>query len=260
MIVPHWHAQLCKQKLTNGWKKWRVGAMTAINERAVIGGNNPPVDPFEALSRHAGDILELADGVLTGSVIESAQQAAQLEELKADISRAIRDMDAARKAEKEPHDLAAKAVQAKWTPIIKKLQTANEVAAKALTAIKLEQEQERQRLITEKRAEAEKLQAEALAKFHDSRPSDLGARYEAEEAAKRANIASVTANKIEREATGLRTYCAAHIVDFDQFLQFMLLQRIDDLTGLLNQYVQTQKNAGVRRLPGVIFKQEKRVV
>jgi hypothetical protein len=48
------------------------------------------------------------------------------------LRKARKDADEARVAEKKPHDDAAKAVQAKWTPLLDKCELAETTAKKAL--------------------------------------------------------------------------------------------------------------------------------
>lgn len=226
-----------------------------------IGHNQPPepIDPFAALATHIEDLIELAEGALHGNAIETPEQAEQIEALKVDIKKAAKDADAARAAEKKPHDEAGKAVQAKWKPLLDRADIAAKTAAAALTPwlqkVQAEKEAEQQRL----RDEAAKLEAEAQAKMKASAPTDLSARMEAEEALKLARKATAGANRIDRSATGLRTYWTGTVTDPGAFLAWLKTHRAHELKAWLAEQAQKEVSAGQRQMAGVLIQDERRV-
>jgi hypothetical protein len=229
------------------------GAMTA-----GIGHNNPP-DPFAAHETHILDLMELADGCLTGGKIDTPEKAAAIDELLESIKDATKALEVTRKAENKPFDDGKAAVQAKAKPLATKLELAKEIAAKALTPWRLklqaEKDAEQQRL----QDEAIRLADEARAKFTHSAPTDLSARIEAEEIAKRAKKAEAIANKIDRSATGLRTYHVATVTDYPAFLGWLKINRPHELKAWLSEQAQRECNSGQRAMAGVLVEQEKRV-
>lgn len=227
-----------------------------MKDRHGIGGNNPPA--FEALSAHIGDLYELAQGCLTGAAIENQEQASQLEALKADIKKAVAEAEKHRKAEKEPHLEAGRAVDAKWKAVTDKGALAAKTAADALTPWLLKVQAEKDAEQARLRAEAEEKARLAQEAFKASNVTDLDARADAEALAKEAAKATVAANKIDRTATGLRTYWTCTVTDFGALLAYMKKARPDDLKAMLSDYAQSQVNIGVRTIPGVLIEQEKR--
>jgi hypothetical protein len=110
------------------------------------------------------------------------------------------------------------------------------------------------------REEAERLADEARSMFVQSAPTDLSARLEAEELAKVAKKATAAANKIDRSATGLRTYWTATVTDYGALLAYMKQSDPQGLRDMLDEYAQKQKNAGARNLPGVEITEHRRAV
>jgi hypothetical protein len=96
--------------------------------------------------------------------------------------------------------------------------------------------------------------------FVQSAPTDLSARLEAEELAKVAKKATAAANKIDRSATGLRTYWTATVTDYGALLAYMKQSDPQGLRDMLNEYAQKQKNAGARNLPGVEITEHRKAV
>lgn len=225
-----------------------------------IGHNMPPeaIDPFAAMAVHINDLYQLAEGTLTGGDITTPEQAEQIEALKTDIKKAVADAEKARKAEKEPHLEAGRAVDTKWKVLTDKGTLAAKTAATALTPwllkVQAEKDAEQKRLREEAEAKAE----EARKAFTTTAPTDLEARAEAERIAKEAAKATAAANKIDRGATGLRTYWTSTVTDYGALLAHMKAHDPEGLKAMLSEYAERQKNAGARILPGVLIEMERR--
>lgn len=229
-----------------------------VKNMTELGHNNPP--PHEAFGLEIGELVELASNTATGGIVETQEQDDAIKDLQSQIKRAARDGEAARKAEKKPHDDAAKAVQARWKPMLDKAQVAAAALAKMREPFLQAQEAERKRIAEEKREEAARLEVEARAAFEESAPTDLDARFEAEEKAKQAQKAKATASKVERVATGLRSYWTATVTDYMALLKHIRQHDPATLRCMLDDYAERQKNMGVRSLAGVEFKEEKRAL
>lgn len=217
---------------------------------APIGHNGPP-DAFAPHVTHIGDLLELAESALHGNAIETPEQAAAIDELLDSIKDAAKALEDTRKAEKAPWDAGAQAVQAKAKPLADKLAIAKDTAIKALTPFRLKVQAEKDAEQKRLREEADRLAEEARAKFVHTAPTDLASRIEAEELAKVAKKATAAANKIDRTATGLRTYFTAIVTDYGALLAHLKQADPQGLRDMLDAYAERQKNAGVRNLPGV---------
>jgi len=232
-----------------------------MNAPAKIGHNNPPVDPFDAISADILDLFELAESALTGEPIANQAQADQINQIAKDALKAGQAADTARKEEKRPHDEAAKAVQAKWTPLITKADLARSTALKALTPWNLEIQRQKDEAAAKARAEAEAL-AEAARKVAQeaAASADLSARAEAEILLKEADRATKTANKIERAPTGLRTVWHAEISDRRAALNHYLKTAPDEFVATIQRLADQDIRAGVRNIPGITAIEERKAV
>jgi hypothetical protein len=86
-----------------------------------------------------------ARNYLDGEPIANEDQAKRYPALLNRLRRVANDADDARKDEKRPHDEAAKAVQAKWKPILDKADLWRQPTAKQALAPWLQQVEEKQR-------------------------------------------------------------------------------------------------------------------
>jgi len=214
------------------------------------GHNNPP--PLEAMSLHIEDLFALVSGSTAAPVTNDEQEAA-LDALLDDVRKARKDADAQRAAEKKPHDDAANAVQAAWKPLLARL----DMGADALKAALTPYREARQRA---KNEAARKAREEAEAKQHAAQEAlrksdDLEARFEAEAQLKQASKLVSSANKIDRSATGLRTYQVAEVADRKALLQHVMRTDPDALADWLAEYA---RKALPAQLPGVTIRIEKR--
>lgn len=230
-----------------------------LNPRAVIGGNNPPVDPFDAISTHIDDLFDEAKNHLDGEPIANQGQADAIQKLADDAHDAWKAAEDARKIEKKPHDDAAKAVQAKWTPLTSKAELAKQTALRALTPWKVEQQRIKDEAAAKARAEAEAIaQAAREAAQAAAAANDLSAREEAETLLKAADKASKTANRIERAPTGLRTVWRAEITDRRAALNHYLKAAPDEFVEVIQRLASADVRAGLRNIPGVEAIEEKK--
>jgi hypothetical protein len=83
--------------------------------------------------------------------------------------------------------------------------------------------------------------------------TDLEARLAADELANAAKKATAAANKVDRQATGLRTSYAATVTDAGAFLAWLKTHRADELKGWLAEQAQRECNAGQRTMAGVLI-------
>ena len=88
------------------------------NPRAVAGHNNPPPSPLEAAEARIKNLRDEITFWLDGDPIPNQEVADDITNRLDEVRKAVKQADAERKAEKKPHDDAAKAVDAAWNPII----------------------------------------------------------------------------------------------------------------------------------------------
>lgn len=218
--------------------------MTATNERAVIGGNNPP-SPFTAHEAHILDLVELASNCLTGDPIDTPEKAAAVDELLDSIKEAAKALEATRKAENKPFDDGKALVQATVKPLATKLEIAKDAATKAVTPFRAKVQADKDAEQARLREEADRLTNEARSKFQHSDPTDLATRLEAEEVAKVVKKATAAANRIDRSATGLRTYYEAEIIDPIAFGKWAWEHRRPDYMKFLETLAASEARANV---------------
>jgi hypothetical protein len=101
---------------------------TPVNERAVIGGNNPPTDKRTMMTDLISDAIAAASAWVNEiGAIDSQANA----DRAADFKRQLRDLqkraDAARKEEKAPLDEEIKAIQEFWNPKIQSASRAEQM-------------------------------------------------------------------------------------------------------------------------------------
>lgn len=236
-----------------------------MNAPAPI-GHNLPADPFAAMQIHVEALFETAQGFLDGDPITDQQTADAVSQLIDEARRARKDADGLRAEEKKPHDEAAKAVQAKWKPLLDRCDLVNDTAKKALTPFLAAQEA--------KRIEAERLaRAEADRKAEEARQAlaaastDLTAREAAESALKEADKAAEEADRIAKEkahakgegrAVGLRSYWVPALTDPKAALKHYMTAQPQALKDWLLDQAEKDVRAGARSIPGFTITEERR--
>lgn len=227
--------------------------------------NNPP--PFEAFSLHIEELIESAKQFLDGQPIETQGEADDVGKLLDMIRTAKKDADKERAAEKKPHDDAAKAVQARWKPLLDRCDIAADTAKKALVPW-LEHLEAQQRADAEKaRQDAEAKRQAALEAERAASAANLEAIERVELARKEAEQAERAANRTDKakahatggsRAIGLRSYWIAEITDRRELLAHYMRTRADDLQAWLQDQADKDVRAGIRHIPGALIKEERR--
>jgi len=240
------------------------------NPRAAIGNNNPPADdPFVAFHTHIGDLFDEAKHFLDGEGIKSDGEAEAVSKLLDMIRKAGKDADEARKAEKRPHDEAAKAVQAKWNPLLDRALLAVDTCKRVLEPW-LRQKEEAQRAAAEAaRVRAEEAAAAAQAAIRSASETDLGAREQAEALVKDARAAEADASRAEKarpqagggaRATTLRTTFRPELMSPRAALQHYATTNPAAIKACLQVLAETDVREGKRSIPGFVIHEEKVVV
>lgn len=247
------------------------------NERAVIGGNNPPEPTtFEAIKTHLDDLLIEVRNWADGAKVESQAQADEIARLLEEIRKAEKAADDARQEEVRPLDDQRNAIQARYNAYIAPLK--NKQPGKlplAAQALKATLQPWLQRLEDEKRAEAERLRKEAEEKAkaaaeaaRAAATNDFGATEEAEELIADAIAADVTAKRAESakahaqgdtRAIGLRSYFTPTLTDPKAALAHYVRTYPEDVKAFLMTLARQDVQAGKRTIPGFDVIEERRV-
>lgn len=247
-----------------------VAEISADMDRLGIGGNNPPEPtPHDAFAAHIEDLFAEASNFLDGEPIASEGQANAVSALLDQARKAGKDADAARAAEKKPHDDAGKAVQAKWKPLLDKADLTVSTAKKALAPWLLKVEQENAAKAVAARKEAEEKAEAARAALAAADASNLAAQAAAEALVKDADKAEKAATKSEgakahatggARAVGLRSYFHPELIDPVEALKHYRATQPAALRGFLLSLAETDVANGARAVPGFEVIEERRAV
>lgn len=226
----------------------------------------PNATPDIAFSMAVDDLYAEAANFVDGAPVETQGQADALAKIITDAKAIRKDADAARKVEKQPHDDAGKAVQAKWVPVLTKADDVIAAVQKPLTAWLQAQEVEQQRIAAEARAEADRLAAEAVAAARTSGSLEsLTATRELQDAAvkagKRAKFTEKAKTHVQGggRAIGLRTYWEASLTDSAAALKWARETHPEQLREFLRELAGKAVNAGAREIPGFTIDQQRKV-
>lgn len=233
-----------------------------------LGHNNPPKPTQIEAARETLSTLELEGGNwFDGSEVESQAQADEVSRLIDAARKAKNKFDADRKAEKQPHMDAAKAVDTAWKPLIDGAERVAEVGKAALTPFLMAQEKAKREAEEAARREAERAAAEArrLAEQQNGSLEAAKARDAAIEEAKAAEARAAAAERDRAGARGagmarkvsLRTTWRGIVEDRRALLNHIARTRPDDLADFLDDWAARAVREGARDLPGVRVYEEK---
>lgn len=209
-----------------------MSAATALsetgNDRIHDGAN---MTPFDAHQVNVDDLRNEASAWLDGKDVTTAEEADAID-LLIKMARSARDeADKARAAEKKPHDDAAKAVQAKWKPLVDSADRILKVCLEKVGSWRIAEAQRKEAEAARARAEAE---AERLAEVEATRAAagNLTAREEADQiaaSAKQADKAAKSAEKAAQTGLGLRTVRTLKITDSNALARWLWTHRREDV-------------------------------
>lgn len=219
---------------------------------------NTPADPAALFAEEIDDLMLEARNYLDGEPIANEQQAEAVSALLNRARRIKTDADDARKVEKRPHDEAAKAVQARWLPILDKAELAASTAKQAL-APWLQAIEERQQA----EAEAAIYEAGRLAAIardaHAAAPTSLQAKEDADRLLKIAAAAERDAARASKQkahakggerAVGLVDVFTPVLTDSCAALRHYRAEQPELLKAWLTDQAAKDIRNGVRAIPG----------
>lgn len=250
-----------------------MGALAEIAaDMDMIGiGHNQPPEPtqFEAIQVHIEDLTETAKGFLDGSGVTTQAEADALAKLMDEGRKATKAADTARAEEKKPHDDAAKAVQAKWKPLMEAGDRIVSICKQALAPYLEAQEAEKRRIAEEARKAAEEASAKAAEAARAAAATDLAAQEQAEALAKEAKAALTAANRADKDkahgnggarAATLRTSYRPVMVDGVEAARWAWQNRREECEAFFLSLAVIEVRNGKRQLPGFDIIEEKAVV
>lgn len=226
---------------------------------AAIGHNG--ATPFDLAAEEIETLFGEAKNWLDGSAISSQDEADAIGNLLDMIRQAGKRADAARVAEKKPYDDAGKAVQARYKPLLDKVDLAADTCKRALTPWLKKLNDEKRAAAEAARIEAERKQKEAMEAIRAAREADLATKAEAEAKLAEAKAAETAANRATNDrakATGgaravsLRTSYTAEVSDLNAFMKWCWANKRADLEEFAGALASRLVRANERGMPGVI--------
>lgn len=242
--------------------------MTDANPRAVLGANNPPADPFEAIKVHIEDLYLEARNWLDGDPITTQAQADEVGKLLDLIREAEKAAEEARKTENKPFDEGKAAVQAKYAPLTAdtkavrgKTVMAAEACKAALAPWRQEQERIKREAAEKARAEAEAAMAaarEAAAKSAADNLADQEALTTALRTAEQASKMAAKADKAASTGMGLRSYWSPTLTDGVAAARHYWEHNRPAMEEALLLLAKQDVQAGKRKIPGFDIVEDRR--
>lgn len=235
---------------------------------STIGHNNPPADPFDLSKDEIDGLYEEARLWLDGEPISTQGQADDLSNLLNMVRAAEKRAEDARKAEKQPHLDAGRAVDARYKPLTERTKAASGAIKTALTPWLQKQEAEKRAREEAARREAEEKRRAAEEAMRARDAANLEDRERAEQAVQEAKKAEQAASKAAKDrgrasgglgrAVGLRTRGEVEVTDATAMIKHYWQTRQDDLVEFAKGLAERDMRAGAIDIPGVkiIEKQE----
>ena len=192
---------------------------------ANIGHNNPPIDAREAMAQVVMALTaEVTTLVADAPAVISDALLSEAATLKRKCGAVTKDVDAARKAEKAPHDKAAKEVQEFFSPLLARVETAADLLSQKMQAELSRRKREkdeaermardearRLELEAEKAADAAYAALEAQSTGEISDTSYIEAKAQSIEARAKAKAAEQAANQVSNITAGIKVAGAAAV-------------------------------------------------
>lgn len=218
------------------------------DEVAGVGHNNPPdegEDDHVRLKKQFDALVEEAEPLITAKVATQEQAEKHAAMAKA-LDAIARDADKKRKAEKQPHLDAGKAVDDKWRSLTNDPKDVAKKVKRTLDAYMREQERV-------KREEAERLRQEAMAQAKRSdNQEEVQAKFEqAQELEQAKTTVGTTGAKVR-----MREVVSAVITDFDKAAADPQIKNHPDYRAFVQQLCDRAVRAG-KTIEGVERKETK---
>lgn len=257
--------------LTAERKSTVIGAahtVAAVADRYIGKEDNggPVLSPYEAIRDEIEDLFLESTNWADGEPIASPEQADEVTRLLDSIADAMKRADGARVDEKRPLDEAAAEIQQRYNALIGKTKTVTGRAVMAKEALQAVLTPWRNKVETEKRAEAARLReeaelaaAEAQAAMQASR-DNLEERARAESLAAAAQDIAKVAKRADKDAvtkTGLRSVWTATLTDEGVGLDWGFARAPERFRDLVQALADEAVRGGLRVVPGFKITEER---
>ncbi|MDP0925689.1 hypothetical protein Q0601_00745 [Paracoccus onubensis] len=216
-----------------------------MNAPAKVGHNMPP-DPLDEALAPFGDAIEESNNWLDGSPVENEEQMKALDALQKTLKEAKKAVTAAEDSAAKPIYDAWKAEKARFKPTLDDL----EMRIKGCAAL---QDPYKRKLAAEKEEAKRKAYEEQRAKERAAeeaarqvRAGDIEAERAAAEAAQAAMDAKKAAASANKDTVkGMRTVTKYEITDHRKLLNWIAVNRRDDLTAFIEEWARRNHKENV---------------
>lgn len=210
--------------------------MDDLNTRAMIGGNNPP-DPIDEICAQFEAAREEAANWLDGNPVENEAQMKAVDGLRKQAREWRMALEAGQKSATAPLYDAYKAEGARWKPTIEDAQRIEKGLVALVDGFKRKLAEEKAEAERAARAEAARKMREAEEAARKANAADLEAQRAAAEAQREAEEAQRRAAAASKDkVTGLRTVTRYEITDHRALLNWIAVNRRDDLTAFIDEW------------------------
>lgn len=238
---------------------------TMENDRAVIGNNQPPEEiapAHETWMDHADSLAEDAEGF---TAVTTDEQAEAVGEFATSVKDAVRDAEKARKAAKQPHLDAGKAVDEGFKPVTAKLDRIKGVAQSLLTPW-IDGQRHADAIVEaiarEKAEAADEAARRAMAEVDetDIEQVEAVAAKQAEAKAAKQGAKNAKAKPATVQGVTFRTKRTAEMTDRVALLKHIAKHDADAMTAFAQDWMHKAVRGGSRDLPGVAISETKEAV
>lgn len=200
--------------------------------------HNLPPDPLDEAIAIDPEALELAEGMLTGSPVENEAQMRATDDLAKRLKAVKKAVEAAEESEAKPIYDEWKAAKARFKPTLDDLDRMIKGCASMVSDFKRKLAAEKAEAERKAREEAEAKARAAHEAAQRAADSDIDAQREAAMAQAEAEAAQKAAQQASRanDVKGLRTVTRFEITDHRALLNWIAVNRRDDLTAFIEEW------------------------
>ena len=226
-----------------------------MNERAVIGGNNPP-DPIDEITAAYDAERQEAENWCDGTPVENEDQMKAVDALRKAMRQWRLDLERGQRSATAPLHDAYKAELERWKPTIKDAKRVEGALVAVLDDFKRALAEKKRAAERAAWEAAEKARREAEEKARAAQVADLDAQREAD-AARQAAIDAEKAAQAARkdQVKGLRTVTKYEIKDHRRALHWIAANDKEAMTAFIEEYVKRHHKSA--RIDGVDVWQDK---
>lgn len=200
--------------------------------------HNLPPDPLDEAIAIDPEALELAEGMLTGTPVENEAQMRATDDLAKRLKAVKKAVEAAEESEAKPIYDEWKAAKARFKPTLDDLDRMIKGCASMVSDFKRKLAAEKAEAERKAREEAEAKARAAHEAAQRAADSDIDAQREAAMAQAEAEAAQKAAQQASRanDVKGLRTVTRFEITDHRALLNWIAVNRRDDLTAFIEEW------------------------